>query len=146
MRIGGGRRVVVEHRAFRSCCSALDVLPGQACGGEQHHPGPVAGLDDQPTIDEGEPLVLAGCSWSEPAPMYAATRSSPGQGGTTGTSRSRPHLASLPVQLSCSQLRRDMGPAEGPAATKCEVEAETKLVCPFGSEAEVGQEAPSRIR
>ena len=34
-----------------------------------------------------------------------------------------------------------MGPAEGPAATQRDVEAETELVCPFGGEAEVGQEA-----
>jgi hypothetical protein len=57
VRLGRGRGVVVQNRTLRSGRSALDVLAGQAGVAEKHDPGPAPGVDPDPTVNDGQPLV-----------------------------------------------------------------------------------------
>jgi hypothetical protein len=57
VRLGRGRGVVVKHRTFGSERGALDVLPSQSGVRQQHNPGTGPGLDQDPTVVDGQPLV-----------------------------------------------------------------------------------------
>jgi hypothetical protein len=57
VRLGRGRGVVVQHRTFGSDRGALDVLPRESGVRQQHNPGTRPGLDHDPIIVDGQPLV-----------------------------------------------------------------------------------------